>query len=490
MKRIICFLCITTLLLSILAGCSNPASVPSIDESDFAAPPAVGDGEPGVENTPAPPADSDTDMAEEDWWDIYDLASLLPDDIEPDLTQTGELVLYLPTWPEPWYYKPFVEMYNIKYPNVEFTVKGFGEDYTLFNTILSTELMAGTGPDILFPRTMSRSDLQKLAASGVFMDLNELIESDDNFDIDEFFKPVMDSGIINGKRYFMPYSYCINGLLYVPKILDDIGFDTSKINDPISFMEEIVRTLPKAQENENFKYVYNFYSLLSDIFLSSGIRIVDMETKEILPDEEYFERLIKAYKPVFPFDIEYYDDRLTRTEKMRSGVTLFDFFQNPFNFVLGVGHQKKNSGFEIHAMQTISGENLIPETNNITIREGSPNLQNAWNFVKLILSEENQGRRFFYDIPVRENFILPKTIMFHESDFARDPGPYQIAPLTKEEIDTFVSMATNIETSKNHNVRFYLRFIRSHLESYFKDEINYDEAVARIKSDLRFYLSE
>jgi len=489
MKKLLCFLCITTLLLSILAGCGNPVSIPSVDESDFATPPAVGGGEPGEKNTPTPPADSDNGAAEEDWWEIYNLSSLLPDDIEPDLTQTGELVLYLPTWPEPWYYKPFVEMYNIKYPNVEFKVEGFGGDYTAFSTSLSTELMAGTGPDILFPGIMYHSDIQKLAASGVFMDLNEFIASDDSFDIDEFIKPVMDSGILNGKRYLMPYGYYISGLVYYPRKLDEIGFDTSKISDPISFIEEIVRTLPKAQEMKRFEYVYNSWSLLSDLLDSSGIKIVDIETKEILPDEEYFERFIKAYKPFFPFDSTYYDHITdTAAEKIAGGVTLFTPFRTLLDFIYVAGLQKKNSNYQIRAVQSINKENLITLALTVAIREGSPNKQNAWNFVKFLLSEENQGRYSFYDIPVREKYILPKVLAYHEQRL--EAVHSQIAPLSNEEIDAFLQIATNVATNKNHSSGFYLEFIRSHLEAYFKDEISYDEAVSRIKSDLRLYLSE
>jgi len=489
MKKIISIFCALALISTILAGCGNPASIPFIDESDFATPPAIGGGEPGGENTPAPPADSDTGAAEEDWWEIFNLSSNLPDDIEPDLTQTGELILYLPEWPEPWIYRPLVEMYNTKYPNVEFTVEGFGGDYTAFNTSLYTELMAGTGPDILFPGDMFRSDIQKVVSAGVFMDLNELIESDDGFDLDGFIKPVIESGVFNGKRYFMPYSYRINGLIYVPRIMDEIGFDTSKINDPISFIEEIVRTLPKAQEMKRFEYAYNSWSLLSDLLNSSGIRIVDIESKEILPDEEYFEKFIKAYKPFFPFDIEYYDHiSETAAEKMSRGVTLFNTFHKSLTFVMAAGLQKKISGVQIQAMQSIRGENLITEARTIAIREGSPNVQNAWNFVKFLLSDENQGREHFLDIPVREKYILLKILRDYE--WSQEYGGDQIAPLSKEEIDIFISMAINVDTNKNYNNWFYLRFIRSHLESYFKDEINYEEAVSRIKSDLRFYLSE
>jgi len=489
MKKLLCFLCITTLLLSILAGCGNSTSIPSVDESDFATPPVIGGGEPGVENTPAPPADNDTDTAEEDWWEIYNLASLIPDNIEPDLTQTGELVLYLPTWPEPWVYQPFVEIYKRVYPNVEFTVEGVGGDYAAFSTILSTELMAGTGPDILFPANMMYSNLQKLAVSGVFMDLNEFIESDDSFDIDEFIKSVMDCGVLNGKRYLMPYGYNIRGLIYYPRILDEIGFDTSKISDPISFIEEIIRTLPKAQERKRFEYVFNGGPILYSLLITSGIRIVDIETKEILPDEEYFERFIKAYKPFFPFDTLYYDGyEHTAAEKIAGGITLFTTFDSLRHFIAVAGLQKKNSNFQIHEMQSINGEHLIYSTSTVAIREGSPNKQNAWNFIKVMLSEENQGRDFFFDIPVREKYFLPQILSSHERRLG--PGYMQIAPLSNEEIDTFLPMVTNVATNKNYSPRFYYFFIRSHLEAYFKDEISYDEAVSRIKSDLRLYLSE
>jgi len=473
-----------------LAGCGTSRTVPSDSVSDFDTGynQPVNDEDTDEENTsPTNNLDPDPEEDEEpDWWDIYDLSSNIPDVLEPDLSQTGELIIYLPQWPEPWYYRPFVELYNRVYPNVVVTVKGFGNDYTAFNTTLSTELMARTGPDILFPNIMDESDIQKLAASGVFIDLNEFIESDGNFYIDDYIKPVMNSGLLNGKRYFIPYSYRTHGLIYVPRKLDEIGFDTSKISDPISFIEEISRTLPKAKENEKFKYVYNGNWLLYELLNFSGIRIVDMETKEILPDEEYFERLIKAFKLAFPHYNWHYDDwPESVAEKMQSGVILFTSFYDPLNFVLTVGNQKKYSDYQIQTMQSIKGENLINYIYSVAIREGSPNKQNAWNFIKLMLSEENQGRDLFFYTPVRSEYILPKVIMHHENYVGRD-----IAPLSNKEIDTFLSIATNVETSKNYNTWFYVQFIRSHLESYFNDEISYEDAVAMIKNDLKLYLSE
>jgi len=473
-----------------LAGCDTTRTIPSDSVSDFDVDniQPINDGDTDDENispvsNPDPEAQEDE---EPDWWDIYDLSSNIPDDIEPDLTQTGELVLYLPQWPEPWYYRPFVELYNRVYPNVEVTVKGFGNDYTAFETSLSTELMAGTGPDILYTSIISNLDIQKLAASRVFMDLNEFIESDDSFDIDDYIKPVMDSGIINGKRYLMPYSYRITALGYVPRKLDEIGFDTTKISDPISFIEEIGRTMPKAQENEKFKYIYNGDWLLHDLLKYSGIRIVDIETKEILPDEEYFERLIKAFKLVFPnYNWHYNDWPESVAEEMQAGVTLFNYYYDPLNFVLTVGNQKKYGDYQVQTIQSINGENLISHLRSLAIREGSPNKQNAWNFVKLMLSAENQGRDLFFGIPVRSEYILPRTMKIHEDYVGR-----VIAPISNKEIETFLSMAINVDTSKNYNTWFYAQFIRSHLESYFNDEISYEDAVAMIKNDLRLYISE
>lgn len=96
-------------------------------------------------------------------------------------------------------------------------------------TKFSTELMAGKGPDLIF-LSMPLS-FEKLIESGAFADVNEInaqADPNDKIDFNEYNAVVMDSGIFNGKRLFVPLYYSPDVVITTKEIL-------SKYNIPSDF---------------------------------------------------------------------------------------------------------------------------------------------------------------------------------------------------------------------------------------------------------------
>ncbi len=88
------------------------------------------------------------------------------------------------------------------------------ENYQTMSQRLNIEVMSGGGPD-LFSNYMDLP-FEKLMQNGTFYDLNELIENDtskDKLDLDAYNKTVMDSGLYDGKRYFIPAFYRVHTLI-------------------------------------------------------------------------------------------------------------------------------------------------------------------------------------------------------------------------------------------------------------------------------------
>ena len=71
---------------------------------------------------------------------------------------------------------------------------------------MSTEIMAGEGPDIF--SLSQKLPFEKLTDSKTIADVNELI-SEFSYDIgiDNCDSKIMDAGVIDGKRYFIPLFY-------------------------------------------------------------------------------------------------------------------------------------------------------------------------------------------------------------------------------------------------------------------------------------------
>lgn len=71
-------------------------------------------------------------------------------------------------------------------------------------TIMATEIMSGDGPDII--SLDQPLPFEKLIENHAFADVDELINTyGSNIDFNDYNTKVMESGIVNRKRYFVPF---------------------------------------------------------------------------------------------------------------------------------------------------------------------------------------------------------------------------------------------------------------------------------------------
>jgi multiple sugar transport system substrate-binding protein len=74
---------------------------------------------------------------------------------------------------------------------------------------LTTEIMAGEGPDIILDSTYSFPGLNKMAKSKVSCDLDQYINKDKQIKLSDFYEKVLDCGVVDNKRYYIPINYQI-----------------------------------------------------------------------------------------------------------------------------------------------------------------------------------------------------------------------------------------------------------------------------------------
>lgn len=92
------------------------------------------------------------------------------------------------------------------------------------NYKMSTEIMAGGGPDIL--STDQTLPFEKLIQNGAFLDINTLINNDkgeDKLDINSYNSVIMNAGVYDGKRFIIPLSYGLDVLVSTQERLEKFG---------------------------------------------------------------------------------------------------------------------------------------------------------------------------------------------------------------------------------------------------------------------------
>ena len=142
-------------------------------------------------------------------------------------------------------------------------------------TKISTEIMAGKGPDII--SLNQKLPFEKLIDNCSFADIDELAELyKSDIDFDDYNSTIMDCGIYNGKRYIIPIAYCPNILITTQEILDKYNLE----NTNFSFKELGIRLSDKDHSyalfgNIGVIYATVFVAVFHIFCWTHGIMLLD-----------------------------------------------------------------------------------------------------------------------------------------------------------------------------------------------------------------------
>lgn len=169
------------------------------------------------------------------------------------------------------------------------------EDYNTMSERLNIEVMSGGGPD-LFSNYMNLP-YEKLMQNGAFLDLNGLIENDtaaDRINLEDYNQIIMDAGVDDGKRYFIPTFYRVYTLVGEKNVFAKFQMPTQQgYHLTFDNMEEVFSDYLQNPDG---------YYFMSDELWGSGINSdtvilklinsqVDFENKSFLFDEDFKAKL-------------------------------------------------------------------------------------------------------------------------------------------------------------------------------------------------------
>ena len=158
-------------------------------------------------------------------------------------------------------------------------------------TKISTEIMAGKGPDII--SLNQKLPFEKLIDNCSFADIDELAELyKSDIDFDDYNSTIMDCGIYNGKRYIIPIAYCPNILITTQEILDKYNLE----NTNFSFKELEIRLSDKdhsyalfGNKDETYKFFLSYVNEYVDFYNKTTEFSSDEFTKSL----DYIGKMIR-----------------------------------------------------------------------------------------------------------------------------------------------------------------------------------------------------
>ena len=157
-------------------------------------------------------------------------------------------------------------------------------------TIMATEIMSGDGPDII--SLDQPLPFEKLIENHAFADVDELINTyGSNIDFNDYNTKVMDSGIVNRKRYFVPFFYCPNIFISTQEKLKEYDlnfsdFSYKELSKQLS--QEKVSCSLFGNESDNYSLLYSFI----DSYVNFDNKTTNFDTNSFLENIDYIKKLI------------------------------------------------------------------------------------------------------------------------------------------------------------------------------------------------------
>lgn len=372
-----------------------------------------------------------------------------------------------------------VNKFLIKYPDVEIEMydPSHGDDNMSEEDImnnLSSDLLAGKGPDIVFTHQMNLST--KALCSGAFLDLNQFIDNDENFNLDNYEKAAMDAGIIDGKRIFIPFAYNLPYILSSTEKMNSIGIDSSLLKNSNDILN-MLRTscdmgispmtittykgiLPFLALNDAFDYSYSTLTIDKE-YLKSFIDIL-VEIDKLSDDSSSF--------PVDGKDA-YYNDLLLYT----------DF--NLYNHIRY--YSEAGEDCVLIAPLNNSGGSTAYVSRFFLINANSKHQDTSWRFIQFALSSEIQKEaRILGRIPIYSEYR--KDYYDYWCNFYTDNENVDIGKMIDDFMVTSANVTDALIFSQHTDLCMFLDRFQPYIDGTQTFDSCYDEAV----SYFSIYLSE
>lgn len=397
-----------------------------------------------------------------------------------------------------------LKLYQQKYPDVEAeliepleisgSVRTSGPIQEVYQQ-LSAQLMAGEGPDVMLVNDLYM-DVEKLARQGVFADMEPFFQAD-HFDWEPYNQGVMDAGVWNGKRFVIPLAYNFPLLFSIEEVLEETGFDVNACKDYQGFLNETTRFQENPTQARRLFYDawptdYVTFGMLD----YSGVSVADYDSRTVDLSLPIFRSTAQWYKPIIeacPLEPDF--PRLGGASSLRDGQALWaaSIYGAYDNFYATAGALRTVGEVVMMPIRDVNGGIQAKIKDPIAVRADSENLQNAYDFLKLLLSPEVQyagtySLSVFHDANER---LLAKGIGWYfpegtEGFSSTERNGSAINSPSQEEIRQFLAFTKEITGGYYYNNLSLYREMRPYLEQ----NADFEETLKEAQRQLEIYITE
>lgn len=388
--------------------------------------------------------------------------------------------------------------YNKKFGNTDYKINVVEfDDMKEMASRLSTEIMAGKGPDIITSGEleMLSSSTEKLIKQGTFANLDDIFDddsSDDKLDLSDYNSNILNAGVYEGKRYYLP-------VVFEPQILLTSSVEFSKYSDDNAESKltydgvvTLNNNILKDRTNNRFFYDSENYKR---ILLNYIDEHVDLYSQKCNFDSENFMESITSLKE-FCNSNENKTDEIVPIFSVSGQYELFALYDE----IAAID----NDGDKplITNMPNQDGAPIGKIMDAIFINNNSNNKQQILKFIKYALSEKVQSD--FCGANIEE--YLPTTSYGSGWEYPVNNESYSKLFDKAKEVK-YINNTANISEANFMYAKDYVDNIKSYrlyglydyyntevigdiVDKFLFDEIDENKFIKELKSKTEIYLEE
>lgn len=286
----------------------------------------------------------------------------------------------------------------------------------------------------------------------------------------------------------------MNAFLTTREALEDKGFELGDTQNFKDFIGALGTYIEKTK-NSTGEYVMSIADLSYNFWPWSNFEIVDYVDKTVNVETEEFKLLMDFMRDFH----SYYEQResllSTDINQVKSGVLLFknNSTIHPTVFLNEYLRLLEDGTPVCFTMPGVNGKSGANAYYGAVIPKASANKENAYEFLKILMSEDVQGSPTIgISLPVNNQAreaIINYWIDGHIKSIKQEDGVDISEKVTPEVRQSLIDMYGDVVYAANDS-NAILDFIYETMTPYFKGEAEYDECVAQLKNKLELYVLE
>ncbi|NLO40555.1 MAG: extracellular solute-binding protein [Ruminiclostridium sp.] len=391
-----------------------------------------------------------------------------------------------------------VSSFNKENPGYRITVEQVGDtkrkgkyDEQYINT-LGTELMSGLGPDIL---SVEGLPYEKYAEKGMLVDLSQMMEEDKTFKNNNYYTNLFDAMKQDGKLFVMPVNVSGIAMLSNKKLLSE-----KKVSfDPANWTWESFHTMTAHSSDGSGVYIVP-PDTANIILMGAYQRFIDVKNKKASFDTGEFEKMLEMAKG-FGMNTEKMssDGISSLIETAARGRVMFSPQVIGEFMMLSASKVALDGEFGVHNMPDESQRGGSFKCNEVFAINGSTKYrEQAWDFIKILLSDEIQSLDELKGFPVSKKALRDKADKNNKllttpgMGFSVSTGSVEpITPiaLSEDEISQLLDYVDGLATCCHMDQKI-LGMIQTETGSYFSGEKSASDVAKTLQQKVSLYLGE